>query len=262
MSKNQSTPNAGNIGLKDRMYEGWLNAETGELAPSLPISSDDTVVDVGCGDGGYVSFCAKRGARVFFVDRDKERINTTENNLKNSGSTNYQGFVSDCDPIPLADGMADIVVCTEVLEHVPDPAVFLHELIRISRPGAKLLLTVPDARSEQFVKSTAPPAYFEVPNHIRVFSSDQFEELVHSCGLEILRHDYMGCFWSIYWPLAWLVCEPGSPGLPMNHPHPITTLWAKCWQELQDHPQGHLIREALNQLLPKSQSILALKPAV
>lgn len=260
MNNEQDTPDAGLIGLKDRIYEGWLNAETGELSPDLLIGATDTVVDVGCGDGAYINFCAKRGASVIFVDQDEERISAAEDRVKSSGATRYRGIVSDCDPIPLDDGTADVVVCTEVLEHVPDPSVFLRELIRIAKPGAKMLLTVPDARSEQFVKATAPPQYFEVPNHIRVFDSDQFEELVTGGGLDILRHDYMGCFWSIYWPLAWLVCEPGSPGLPMNHPHPITTHFAKCWKELQEHPEGHVIRNALNQLLPKSQSILAVKP--
>jgi len=152
------------------------------------------------------------------------------------------------------------VICTEVLEHVQDPAQFLGELIRVTRPGAKLLITVPDARSEQFVGATAPPQYFQEPNHIRVFSEDEFCRLIRSAGLEIESRQFMGCFWSVYWPLSWLTAEPGSPGLPIDNRHPITEHWTRLWQEVQQHPDGGKIRDALNALLPKSQSVVAIKP--
>jgi SAM-dependent methyltransferase len=47
------------------------------------------------------------------------------------------------DSIPVDDGSFDAVVCTEVLEHVPEPSVVLAELHRVLRPGGVLLVTVP-----------------------------------------------------------------------------------------------------------------------
>jgi SAM-dependent methyltransferase len=151
------------------------------------------------------------------------------------------------------------VICTEVLEHVPDPVVFLQEVIRVAKPGAQLLISVPDARSEQFVSATAPPECFQEPNHIRIFSAEAFEKLVTDAGLEIESHQFTGCFWSMFWPLSWMTCEPGG-GLPVDNKHPIIEHWIQLWQLVQKHPDGHKIREALNQLLPKSQSIVARKP--
>ena len=78
-------------------------------------------------------------------------------------------------------------------------------------------------------------------------------------GLQIEDRGYSGGFWSIYWPMAWLSCEPGG-GLPFNNPHPMCVHWTKSWEAVQAHPQGHLLRDALNELLPKSQWILARKP--
>lgn len=250
---------AGPIGSKDRRLEGWLNGETDELTRGVHISAADLVIDVGCGDGGLIHFCANRGAEVYFIDRDPERLASTEAKVQASPARGYKAILSDCDPIPLDDGIGDLVVCTEVLEHVPDPAKFLRELIRITKPGARLLLTVPDARSEQFVGVTAPPQYFQEPNHIRIFTAETFRELVLAAGLEIESQQYMGCFWAMYWPLTWLTCEPGV-GLPIDNPHPITQHWLGLWQEVQNHPQGHRIREALNALMPKAQSIVARKP--
>jgi len=250
---------AGKVGSKDRKLEGWFNGASSELAPGVPILPTDTVVDVGCGDGAFIDFCSRQGAEVFFIDRDAARLATTEAKIKANQARSYRAIQSDCDPIPLEDSIGDLVICTEVLEHVADPRKFLDELIRVAKPGARLLITVPDSRSEKFVGATAPPQYFEEPNHIRIFSAEDFSALVRDAGLEIESHQFMGCFWSIYWPLSWLTCEPG-PGLPVDNRHPITEHWRMLWLEVQAHPQGHKIRDTLNQLLPKVQSIVARKP--
>lgn len=52
-------------------------------------------------------------------------------------------FECHLDSIPRPDGSYDAVVLTQVLEHVPDPTIVLRELARITRPGGKLLLSVP-----------------------------------------------------------------------------------------------------------------------
>lgn len=46
-------------------------------------------------------------------------------------------------PWPFASGEFDAVLCTEVLEHQPDPAAFLAECARVCRPGGTMMLTTP-----------------------------------------------------------------------------------------------------------------------
>lgn len=259
MTNERERPTAGAVGLQDWVAEGWFNGKTGELTQGVRVRSTDTVVDVGCGDGAIVAFCARQGAEVYCIDRDPAGLATTEAKVKASPARAYHIMLSDCDPIPVDDDTGDLVICTEVLEHVPDPHKFMQELVRVARPGAQLLITVPEARSEKFVAATAPPEYFQEPNHIRLFSAEDFRELVLGAGLEVEAQQFRGCFWSMYWPLAWLTAEPGT-GLPSENAHPITEHWTRLWLEVQRHPQGHRIRDALNQLLPKSQSIVARKP--
>lgn len=253
------TSSAVEVWMRERQSEGWFNRQTGELTRGVRIGPDDTVIDVGCGEGGFIGFCAEQGARVIFIDREAARLARTEARIKVSPARAYQAVHSDCDPIPLADALGDLVICTEVLEHVPDPVRFLREVIRVARPGAQLLLSVPDSRSEQFVSATAPPGVFEEPNHIRIFTAETFGQLVRSEGLEIESHQFGGCFWSMFWPLSWMTCGPGD-GLPVDNKHPIVQHWFQLWQLVQQHPDGHKIRDALNQLLPKSQTIVARKP--
>lgn len=52
-------------------------------------------------------------------------------------------IVADLAALPLPDGGLDLVVCTEVLEHIAEPARALGEIARVLRPGGQVLLTVP-----------------------------------------------------------------------------------------------------------------------
>lgn len=51
--------------------------------------------------------------------------------------------VADLHDLPVPDAAFDAVICTEVLEHVAEPARVLDELVRVLRPGGSLLVTVP-----------------------------------------------------------------------------------------------------------------------
>lgn len=255
----QRGPSAARVGLKDRVLEGWFNGKTGELAQGVPVTAADTVVDVGCGNGAFIGFCARQGAEVLFVDRDPTGLATTESNIKDSPARAYRAILSECDPVPLQDNTGDLVICTEVLEHVADPVRLVSELARIAKPGAQLIITVPDHRSEKLIGATAPPQYFEAPNHIRVFAPGQLRTLLEGAGLEIDREQWMGCFWSVSQALSWLPTGEDKP-LPPGAPHPIADHWTRLWKALQDHPRGGLIRDALNELLPRTHAVVARKP--
>jgi len=64
---------------------------------------------------------------------------------KLGGTTQYGNidYVSEITSIPVEDASFDLILCTEVLEHVPEPGLAFHEMIRILRPGGRLLLTAP-----------------------------------------------------------------------------------------------------------------------
>ncbi len=153
----------------DAEQSGWYIEESGQLCDGFQIKPDDIVVDVGTGTGGMAMFAARQGAEVLATDIDEDAIERLNNMAKGQFEGRLRVLVSDSNPLPIPDGFATKVICSEVLEHVPDPAQFLSELARIGQPGAEFLITVPDPVAENIQKSDAPPVYWAPPNHVRIF---------------------------------------------------------------------------------------------
>ena len=245
------------VGLWDDMQSGWYRNECDEIYRGFHLAPADVVLDVGCGDGGRSAFCAARGCHVIYADIDPAKVAHTAERLRGSAARKLEGVVSDSAPLPLDAGTASRVIATEIIEHVDSPAQFLAELVRVGKPGALFLLTVPDAVAERAQTGLAAPQYFEKPNHIHIFDREQFRTLVTDAGLEVVSHSFHGFFWSLWWMFFW------SSGQPQVGP-PWTDLldyWTRTWSALNETPQGLKVKESLDELMPKFQVIVARKPA-
>lgn len=242
--------------LADASLSGWFKQETGELFEGFPILETDHVLDVGCGDGAFISFCANQGAEVTFADIDAEKIATVKSRLDTSKARGVHGLVTDANPLPLPDAYADKVVAMEVLEHVDHPPEFLQELVRVGKPGALYLISVPDPVGEQVQKHLAPPGYFEKPNHINIFDRETFERLIVEAGLVVEKRSSYGFYWTVFWAFFW-TCDQDLLASPR---HPLLQSWANTWELMLTMRDGPRIKKALDEAMPKSQAIIARKP--
>lgn len=244
-----------NPGLKDSQMCGWFQNETDELIEGFKISSEDTVVDIGCGNGAHLKFCGKRGAALICVDQNEEVLKEARQSLESTEARSIEYHVSDGNPLPLEDGVANRVICNEVLEHVDDPVVFINEIVRIGCSGAKFMLGVPDPVSEKVFEDLAWPGYFEKPNHVRIFQREQFDKLLTDAGLIIERKQYYGFYWSMWWFLFWGLDAENQGG-----DEPLLQSWAKTWDLLLKSDGGKKVKTALDKMAPKSQIVIARKP--
>jgi SAM-dependent methyltransferase len=237
---------------------GVYNRATRELVPGFAVGPDDVVVDVGCGPGvasGFAAACG--GAEVYAVDIDPGAVETVRRNMARTPAPRpVHALVSDCNPLPLPDGLATCVVCQEVLEHVDDPRQVMGELVRIGRPGARYLLTVPDPAGETLQRALAPSSYWRPPNHVRVFGRDEFDALVRGAGLTIESRSHRGFYWTMWWAMFWCGGSGNDLGGPVT---PLLKRWNQTWATLLASPGGDRLRQALDEALPKSQVVIARK---
>ncbi len=109
----------------------------------LRISQSDVVLDAGCGEGFYsMIFSNLYGCRVIAVDSDTKILDMAKMWLKDDPNINFQ--VASLNNLGYPDNYFDKIVCSEVLEHIPDDSGAAGELYRVLKPGGTIALTVPN----------------------------------------------------------------------------------------------------------------------
>jgi len=255
------------VGLHDAIHDGWFLGDSGELLKGFAIGADDTVLDVGCGEGVATLFAVRQGASVIFTDSEHDKVRDLARQVEAQTRQPSLGLVSNSLPLPLAEGCASKVVCMEVLEHVDQPEAFMAELVRMGRPGAQYLLSVPAALGEELQKGIAPVGYYQSPNHVQIFSAERFAALVEDAGLVIEHRQASGFFWVMGMIFFWASERAAGRDLGgavrdrIQAPFaPLMESWARTWQDLLTQPDGLAIKGLLDALMPKSQVIIARKP--
>jgi ubiquinone/menaquinone biosynthesis C-methylase UbiE len=169
-ARNSSAGSASAVRLKDflKTFFGWLlaNGQTIRWATQKPVLAKlidqvprgATAVDVGCGGGTYaIKLLAPRFERVIAADLVWDHAWLTKQRASRKGLRNFHVVVASADQLPFINGIADLVLCCEVLEHVPNDEAALQEFSRISRgESARLVCSVPH-----------PPEPFDNAEHVR-----------------------------------------------------------------------------------------------
>ncbi len=97
------------------------------------------VLDMGCGTGWFTHELIKRGGEVVSSDIGHQLLLATRTKTAESSLV-----VNSLEALGFVDACFDIVLCTEVIEHTPNPRQAVAELMRVLKPGGVLVLTVPN----------------------------------------------------------------------------------------------------------------------
>jgi len=95
------------------------------------------VLDVGCGIGMYTAAFLRETPHVFGVEIERERA--LQARERAAGVVQSPG-----ERLPFADAAFDVVFSHEVLEHVADDRACVAEMVRVARPGGRIVVFVPN----------------------------------------------------------------------------------------------------------------------
>jgi SAM-dependent methyltransferase len=158
------------------------------------IEGEGPVLDVGCGSSRIIGALPPGSVAVDVLLR-KLRYARRFGRPRVQGS----GFA-----LPFADASFPCVLCSQVIEHVPKDSPILGELVRVLRPGGRLVLGTPDYANWEWVVTewlygkVAPGAYAD--EHIAHYTRDElvrrFEGLgfAHEATRYILRGELILAF--------------------------------------------------------------------
>jgi len=182
-----------------------------EFRPFLYKCSQGSAVDIGCAGGRYlIDLLAPRFSAVTGLEYRQIHVDLAATRVARAGlSDRIRIRQGDAERLPLGDGSTDFVLCTQVLEHLRDPARGVAEIGRILRPSGRAILSIP-----------IPPDPLSNPEHLhKDFFPSRLDQMIGDAGLKILERDY--CMYVISRAVAWAV---GTIRLPL----PLNPL---CWFE-------------------------------
>lgn len=179
----------------------------------LGLKDGARVLDLGCGEGRHVHGLYMLGDyNVTGVDLDEASLEKARAGLETlpkpkqprTGCVNFE--TGDATALRFEDDTFDAVICSEVLEHLPDYGAALAEMRRVLKPTGKLCVSVPNAWPERICwkLAPAPDGYaFEPGGHIRIFDATELRVAVERHGFALFkRHLAHG----IHVPYWWLKC--------------------------------------------------------
>jgi len=146
------------------------------------------VLDAGCGEGFTLDRLRKEKIGIEFVGIDNSAV------AINLGKKLFPGFVLKVDDIynlSFDDSSQDLVLCTEVLEHLKEPERAIKELIRVSKKY--IVLSVPNEPFFSFrnlLKGKHIKRLGNTPGHINWWTSLAFEKLVKKLGLKVIKIEH------------------------------------------------------------------------
>ena len=108
MSHKGHTYSASGAWLLDNPIRRWLQPPS-ELIEKLALTSEQTVMDFGCGPGYYTIELAKRAKNIVAVDLQAQMLKKTQMKAAKSNAQNIRFLQSDGTNIKLNDGSVDII---------------------------------------------------------------------------------------------------------------------------------------------------------
>jgi ubiquinone/menaquinone biosynthesis C-methylase UbiE len=229
----------------------------------LGVDQGDAVLDLGCGFGRHAFEAARRGASVVALDAGRDEVlgvRATFAAMVDAGElgveTRAVAVQGDALALPFADQTFDRVICSEVLEHIPQDLGAMAELARVLRRGGTMAITVP-RRGPERINWALSDEYHNVPGgHIRIYSRRVLEERLSSVGLRVTGHHYAHGLHSPYWWLKCLVGTTNDTNWFVRQYHRLL-VW-----DIMKHPAlTRYLDAVLNPFIGKSLVVYVEKPA-
>ncbi|WP_280346312.1 class I SAM-dependent methyltransferase [Nocardia neocaledoniensis] len=230
----------------------------------LGVGPGTRVIDVGCGAGRHAFEAYRRGADIVAFDQNADDLAQVDamfgamaDACEAPDYAKAETVRGDALDLPYGDGEFDVVIASEILEHVPADDRAIAELVRVVKPGGALVVTVPRWLPERICWALSDEYHANEGGHVRIYRADELRDKITARGPRLVHQDYAHALHAPYW---WLKCAVGvrDDGNPLVRAYHRLLVW-----DMMSAPA--LTRTAerlLNPLVGKSVALYFSKPEV
>ena len=153
---------------------------------SLNLQRESLTMDIGCGVGSNLSLLKAIGLKAMGCDRSFDNLLLAKNKF-------FLPFINgDLENLPIRSSSVELVVATDVLEHLQDDIAGVRELCRILRRNGHLIVTVPAFQSLWGTQDI-------VTGHKKRYSKRDISNVLKHNGFQIMRSSYFNFF--LFFPI-------------------------------------------------------------
>ncbi|HEU4425049.1 MAG TPA: class I SAM-dependent methyltransferase [Pilimelia sp.] len=181
----------------------WAVVQEWEGRPAYQFALDEfgpwlgvTVLDIGCGSGGFARMAAASGARIAGIDAAPELIEIAECRVPGGAFR-----VCDMEDLPYAEGSFTMVTALNSLQHAGEPLHAVAEAARVTTPGGRVLAMVWGTPGEcdatsyvQAIEERRPPTPGS-PGPFALSAPSALEKLFIQAGLTVTDRRDVECPW-------------------------------------------------------------------
>ncbi|WP_287005317.1 MULTISPECIES: class I SAM-dependent methyltransferase [Gordonia] len=228
----------------------------------LGVGSHTKVIDIGAGQGRHSFEMFRRGADVIAFDQSEsdmadvaEMFDAMMAEGQVPADAKARAEVGDALRLPYADNSFDVVLMSEILEHIPSDEAAIAEMARILKPGGIGAVTVPRYWPEKVCWALSD-AYHEVEGgHVRIYKASELADKLRAAGLEVTGTDHAHALHAPYW---WLKCAVGVE----NNKNSLVQAYHKLlvWDMMSAPALTRVGEQVLNPVIGKSVALYLRKP--
>ena len=220
------------------------------------------ILDIGCGTGRHMCAAFRRpgitvvGADMNWADicEAKSRLRLHEQ-LGEHADGRWALTSADMLSLPFRNDSFQLIICSEVLEHIADHRRALAEAARVLQPGHLLALSVPSFWPEKLCWKLSKDYPRTNNGHLRIYRKKRLTDLLLSAGLvPFAFHRAHG----LHAPFWWLKCLVGLD----RSDHPLVDLYHRLlvWDMMKKPKVTQLAEKLVNPLVGKSLVVYCRKP--
>ena len=161
-------------------YRRRLDREYRHLPETRP--QDGTLLDLGCGNGGFLSIAKRCGWKVVGIDPDPSAVVEAQS----MGHDARQGSIE------LLDGqheIFDLIFMSHVTEHLHDPIGVFHKCYRLLKPGGQIWIETPNIDARGRIEFDRNWRGLEAPRHLVLFNVKSLRKALRTIGFQTIKRE-------------------------------------------------------------------------